>query len=75
MDLPSCERKESEKNERRTAVCLKGQITDFQPVVFISQIKGVFLLGFLLLLSSSGTDKGSHKFNSQQTLWKHDIKS
>lgn len=43
MDLPSYECKESEKNERRTAACLKGRITDFQTVVFISQIK---VLGF-----------------------------
>jgi len=60
---------------RRTAVCLKCQITDFQTAVFISQIKVGFLLGFLLHLSSPGTDKVSHKFNSQQTLWKYDIQS
>ena len=56
-------------------MCLKCQITDFQTAVFISQIKVGFLLGFLLHLSSPGTDKVSHKFNSQQTLWKYDIQS
>lgn len=40
MDLPSNECKESEENEKRTAVRLKGQITDFQIVLFISQVKG-----------------------------------
>lgn len=33
---------------RRTAVCLKGQITDFQTVVFISQIKGRLFVGFFV---------------------------
>lgn len=40
MDLPFYECKECEEKERRTAVRLKGQATDFQTVVFISQVKG-----------------------------------
>lgn len=39
MDLLSYECKESEKSDRRTDECLKGQITDPQTVVFIVQIK------------------------------------
>lgn len=48
MDLPFHECKESAKNERRTAVCLKGRITDFQAMVFISQIKGRLFVGFFV---------------------------